>query len=182
MTLNLLLGTGSAASVKYFDIRLDRDHIVFRGRAEEASNAYLSGTVVLCLSEPLPIKSLRLHFTGTSQVCCYLNPTYNEFGSSPKRNRLFYKKTWDFKDTGNTELIQPGNYEFPFHLILPSTLPESVDGPAESWVKYQFKAEIGRRLLRDIVVSKPLRIIRSPGACTSDLGPTRTDGGRFMAE
>ena len=48
--------------------RLDEDYIVFRGSEHEAASAHLSGRLLLCLSEPLNIKHLRLHLTGISRV------------------------------------------------------------------------------------------------------------------
>ena len=48
--------------------RLDDDYIVFRGSEEEAASAHLKGTVVLCLSEPLAIKHVKLNLTGMSRV------------------------------------------------------------------------------------------------------------------
>lgn len=48
--------------------RLDEDYIVFRGAEQEAASAHLSGKLILCLSEPLSIKHIRLHLTGISRV------------------------------------------------------------------------------------------------------------------
>lgn len=49
-------------------VRLDEDYIVFRGGEDEAASAHLTGRLLLCLSEPLNIKHLRLHLTGISRV------------------------------------------------------------------------------------------------------------------
>ena len=49
-------------------IRLDDDYIVFRGNEQEASSAHLRGTLVLCLSEPLTIKHVRLTLSGISRI------------------------------------------------------------------------------------------------------------------
>ena len=40
-------------------------------------------------------------------------------------------------------------------------MPESVEGLEHSWVVYRFKAEIGRKYQKDIVIRKPLRIVRT---------------------
>lgn len=48
--------------------RLDDDYVVFRGSEDEAASALLKGNVVLCLSEPLTIKNIKLHLTGMSRV------------------------------------------------------------------------------------------------------------------
>lgn len=50
------------------DARLNDDYIVFRGSEHEAAGALLKGTLVLCLSEPLAIKHIRLELTGMSRV------------------------------------------------------------------------------------------------------------------
>lgn len=56
--------SGTSSSVKYFDIRLDNDYIVFRGSEDEAASAQLSGTVVLCLTEPMNISHVDLTLSG----------------------------------------------------------------------------------------------------------------------
>lgn len=53
------------------------------------------------------------------------------------------------------------NYEFPFDVVLEGSLPESVEGLHDTWVTYRFKAEIGRKYARDIVIRKPVRIVRT---------------------
>lgn len=79
------------------------------------------------------------------------------------RERVFYDKTFRFRDAGKgkTELLQAGNYEYPFEVFLEGSMPESVEGLSETWVMYRFKAEIGRKYAKDIVARKPLRIIRT---------------------
>lgn len=47
---------------------LDEDYIVFRGGEQEAASAQLSGKLLLCLSEPLSAKHIRLNLTGISRV------------------------------------------------------------------------------------------------------------------
>lgn len=56
--------SGTSSSVKYFDIRLDNDYIVFRGSEDEASSAELSGSVVLCLTDILNIAQINLTLSG----------------------------------------------------------------------------------------------------------------------
>jgi arrestin-related trafficking adapter 4/5/7 len=48
--------------------RLDDEYIVFRGNEEEAASAHLRGKLVLCLTEPLAVKYIRLTLTGVSKV------------------------------------------------------------------------------------------------------------------
>ncbi|KAJ5081647.1 hypothetical protein NUU61_009911 [Penicillium alfredii] len=163
MALSFLSGGGSASNAKYFDIRLNDDYIVFRGSEHEAASALLKGTLVLCLSEPLAIKHLRLELTGMSRVCWHLPSTAAGGGRKSWRERVFYDKTWRFRDPGKgkTEVLAAGNYEYPFEVVLNGSMPESVEGLHETWVMYRFKAEIGRKYAKDIVARKPLRIIRT---------------------
>lgn len=79
------------------------------------------------------------------------------------KEKVFFEKTWTFRDPGKgkTEVLRADNYEFPFDVVLDGSLPESVEGLHDSWVTYRFKAEIGRKYARDIVIRKPLRIIRT---------------------
>lgn len=40
-------------------------------------------------------------------------------------------------------------------------MPESIEGLSDTYITYRFKAEIGRKYAKDIIVRKPLRIIRT---------------------
>ncbi|KKY17494.1 putative carbon catabolite repression protein [Phaeomoniella chlamydospora] len=158
-------GTGNANhATKYFDIRLDSPYVVFRGGESEAASAHLKGSVVCCVTEPLTVKHFRLTLNGISRVGWYL-PSANSVGGLRKtwKERTFFEHTWSFVDPGKgkTEHLKPDNYEFPFDIVLEGTLPESVEGLHDTWVIYRFKAEIGRKYSKDIVVRKPLRIIRT---------------------
>ncbi|KAL4942994.1 HECT-type ubiquitin ligase-interacting protein cred [Aspergillus oleicola] len=163
MALSFFSGGGSASHAKYFDIRLDEDYIVFRGGEQEAASAHLSGKLILCVSEPISHKHIRLHLTGISRVCWHLPSSSAGGGRKNWRERVFYEKTWKFRDAGKgkTEILRPGNYEYPFDVILEGSMPESVEGLSETYVTYRFKAEIGRKYAKDIIVRRPLRIIRT---------------------
>ncbi|RAH42247.1 arrestin family protein [Aspergillus brunneoviolaceus CBS 621.78] len=164
-------GAGGASHAKYFDIRLDEDYIVFRGGEEEAASAHLSGKLLLCLSEPLSIKHIRLHLTGISRVCWHLPSTTAGGGRKSWREKIFYEKTWRFREAGKskTEVLPAGNYEYPFDIVLEGSMPESVEGLTDTYVTYRFKAEIGRKYMKDITVRRPLRIIRTLEASALEL-------------
>ncbi|KAL4915214.1 hypothetical protein BDW62DRAFT_212835 [Aspergillus aurantiobrunneus] len=163
MALSFFSGGGSASHAKYFDIRLDDDYIVFRGGEQEAASAHLCGKLILCVSEPISIKHIRLHLTGISRVCWYLPSSSAGGGRKNWRERVFYEKSWKFREAGKskTEILPAGNYEYPFDVILEGSMPESVEGLPDTYVTYRFKAEIGRKYAKDIIVRKPLRIIRT---------------------
>lgn len=161
--LSFLSGGGIASSAKYFDIRLDDQYVVFRGGEHEAASAHLRGTLVLCLSEPLTIKHLKLSLTGMSRICWHLPASATAGGRKPYKEKVFFEKEWKFRDAGKgkTEILPADNYEFPFDVILEGSLPESVEGLHDTWVTYRFKAEIGRKYARDIIIRKPVRIVRT---------------------
>src|SRR5689334_15450132 len=79
------------------------------------------------------------------------------------KEKTFFQKTWNFRDPGKgrTETLSADNYEWPFDLVLDGTLPESVEGLKDTYVVYRFKADIGRKRAKDIVVRRPLRIVRT---------------------
>ncbi len=97
--------------------------------------------------------------------CSHSNRNGTSTSSSKKsaKERTFFGKTWTFRDCGKskTETLKADNYEYPFDIVLEGSLPESVEGLSDAFVIYRFKAEIGRRMSKDIVVRKPLRIIRT---------------------
>lgn len=84
---------------------------------------------------------------------------------------MFYEKTWKFREPGKskTEILPAGNYEYPFEVILEGSMPESVEGLHDTYVTYRFKAEIGRKYAKDIIVRRPLRIIRTLEASALEL-------------
>lgn len=87
------------------------------------------------------------------------------------KEKTFFQKTWTFRDPGKgkSETLAPNNYSWPFDLILDGTLPESVEGLKDSYVVYRFKAEICRKRAKDIVVRKPLRIVRTLASSALEL-------------
>jgi arrestin-related trafficking adapter 4/5/7 len=127
----------------------------------------------LCLTEPLTIKHLKLTLTGVSKI--EHNPGYSK-SSKKARENVFYRKEWIFEDAGKAKAKTLGadNYEHPFDVVLPGSLSESVEGLPDSFIIYRFKAEIGRRCVKDIVIRKPLRIIRTLDSSTLELAHAMT--------
>src|SRR6201994_2773023 len=79
------------------------------------------------------------------------------------KEKTFFEKSWSFRDAGKgkSEILAPDNYEWPFSCILEGALPESVEGLKDAWIIYRLKAEICRKRAKDVVVRKPLRIVRT---------------------
>lgn len=60
-----------------------------------------------------------------------------------------------------TRAIAAGVYQLPFRFNLEASLPESVDGLNDIWIKYRLKVEVGRKLRRDIRIEEPVRLVRA---------------------
>ncbi|KAJ9613956.1 hypothetical protein H2200_002092 [Cladophialophora chaetospira] len=156
--------SGTSSSVKYFDIRLDNSYIVFRGSEDEAASAQIAGSVVLCLTEAMAIHHVDLTLSGILHMSWQSSSTSSMSGRrTAYKEKTFFEKSWTFRDAGKgkTETLQPDNYEWPFSTILEGALPESVEGLKDAWIIYRLKAEISRKRGRDIVIRKPLRVVRT---------------------
>lgn len=146
--------------------------MIFRGNELEAASVCLQGSVHLQLTEPMTAKFIRLSLIGVSRVSwpSATAPSYRK----AFRERTFFEKSWTFREqpSGKTETLLPDTYEYPFDVILNGDLPESIEGLSDSWITYRFKAEIGRKYAKDVVVRKPLRIIRTLDPTALELAHT----------
>jgi hypothetical protein len=59
-------------------------------------------------------------------------------------------------------LLPAGNYEWPFELLIPGSMAESVEGLHDSHIVYKLKATVARgKLAYDLHAWKPVRIVRT---------------------
>jgi hypothetical protein len=59
-------------------------------------------------------------------------------------------------------LLPSGNYEWPFELVIPGSMAESVEGLHDSHIVYKLKATVARgKLAYDLHTWKPVRIVRT---------------------
>ena len=88
---------------------------------------------------------------------------------------------WTFRDAGKnkSETLKADNYEYPFEIVLEGSLPESVEGLPDSFVVYRLKAEIARKYAKDIVVRKPLRIVRTLSSNALELAHAMVTTSKF---
>ncbi|VBB80206.1 Putative protein of unknown function [Podospora comata] len=172
------LSTSKKNACTLFDIRLENDFIVFRGNDHEASGQLLKGTVVLCLSAPLKVETINLKLTGTIHYG-WTDPRVTATGINHHRidkTVNFYEHRWrpfagvgasNHIPTGDTHhsrgtTLGPGNYEWPFQVMLPGNTTESVEGLREASITYRLKASVVRgKFASDLSAYKRLRIIRT---------------------
>jgi hypothetical protein len=75
----------------------------------------------------------------------------------------FYHQVWSFLGGLGKQrsFLCPGNYEFPFSISLKATMPESVEGLEDCYIRYDLNAEISSSwgLINKI---RNLRVIKPP--------------------
>ncbi|KAL2018274.1 hypothetical protein VTK56DRAFT_1028 [Thermocarpiscus australiensis] len=177
-SFNPFTSVSGKSACTLFEIRLENDFIVFRGDDHEASGQLLKGTVVLCLSAPLKIDNVHLKLTGTVHYG-WTDAKMTATGISTHKvdkTMQFYDHRWrPFVGTGSADhspdgsahhskglTLPPGNYEWPFQLMLDGNTTESIEGMREASIIYRLKATVARgKLSHDLHAYKRLRIIRT---------------------
>ncbi|KAF4454275.1 hypothetical protein F53441_3276 [Fusarium austroafricanum] len=140
-----------------FEIRLERDFVVFWGNRYESSDQLLKGVVVLCLKSPLKLEDIRLRLDGTVRHAWLSDP-----GVAHNTNILKHKWPPLIGSSGKSFTLPAGNYEWPFELMMPGDTSESLEGIRDASITNGLRATIGRgKLARHISCNKKLRIIRT---------------------
>lgn len=158
-------------SATLFEIRLDNDIIVLRGGESEASSQILKGVVVLCLPSALKLEDVHLRMTGQLKVGWNdqrMTPTGVSNNRVDKTTEIFSHRWAPFVGGGGPgsssrgTVLPSGNYEWPFELVIPGSMAESVEGLNESHIIYKLKATVARgKLAYDLHAWKPVRIVRT---------------------
>ncbi|TGO62409.1 hypothetical protein BOTNAR_0114g00080 [Botryotinia narcissicola] len=162
--------TGRGVST-LFEIRLDEEIIVLRGGENEASSQLLKGTLVLCLPAALKVEDVHLRMTGQLKVGWNdqrVTPTGISNNRVDRTTDIFSHRWAPFVGVagpGSSSkglLLPAGNYEWPFELVLPGSMSESVEGLNDSHIIYKLKATVARgKLAYDLHAWKPVRIVRT---------------------
>ncbi|KAK9479640.1 hypothetical protein V1514DRAFT_291267 [Lipomyces japonicus] len=172
----------SSSSLSLFDIRLysaDHDVIIVRGNPDESAGVVLKGAVILSLLEALSVKRISLRLYGTVRLNWQEN-VQSARGLNQRTNRyekIIYDHTWNFlnwegsKSASHT--VGQGNYEYPFQVVLPGSLIESVEGLDGGSVIYKMKAIVERgRFANNLIKKKHIRVVRTLGPEALELSQT----------
>lgn len=89
------------------------------------------------------------------------NNDSNNTLSLPKRNKSSSSLMSLGKNSNGSQNVPKGNYEFPFNIVLPGTITESVEGLPNASVIYKLEAVLERSNTSDYIRQKPLRIVRT---------------------
>lgn len=187
--------------VSLFDIRLnsvEKDVIVLRGFPEDAASVLLSGMVVLSVADRLSVKRITLKLYGS----CRLNWTDNvltvsgPMQRSHRYEKVLYEHEWNNLElsssgvtgsggagagsnsssstaSSSTHTMSQGNHEFPFEVVLPGDIPESVEGMEGGQVVYRLLATVERgRFSNNLVAKKHIRVVRTIGSDSFELSQT----------
>lgn len=79
----------------------------------------------------------------------------------PKKNKSSSSLMSLGRHSNGSQLVPKGNYEFPFNVVLPGTITESVEGLPNASVIYKLEAVLERSNTSDYIRHKPLRIVRT---------------------
>ncbi|KAH8803809.1 carbon catabolite repression protein-like protein cred [Hyaloscypha sp. PMI_1271] len=169
-SFNVFGGVTGRNSATLFEIRLENEIIVLRGGESEASSQMLKGVVVLCLPSALKVEDVHLRMTGQLRVGWNdqrITPTGISNNRVDKATEIFTYKWSPFVggtpgSSSRGTLLPSGNYEWPFELVIPGGMAESVEGLQESHIMYKLKATVARgKLAYDLHAHKPVRIVRT---------------------
>jgi hypothetical protein len=130
----------------------------------------LKGTVVLCLPNALKVEDVHLRVMGQLKVGWNdqkITPTGISNNRVERTTEIFSHRWPPFvggpggsNSRGTT--LPAGNYEWPFELVIPGKLAESIEGLEDSHIIYKLKATVARgKLAYDLHTFKPLRIVRT---------------------
>lgn len=139
------------------------------------------------LSEPVTIKRVSLRLYATLRMDWYDPVLAVKTGSnkSVKFEKTVYEHEWSnlevaSRGSGHTtplsassHTLPVGNHEFPFEVIIPGSIDESVEGLDGAQVIYKLVAKIERgRFANNLITKKHLRVIRTLGTDALELSQT----------
>ncbi|KAJ2064758.1 hypothetical protein GGI17_000734 [Coemansia sp. S146] len=143
------------------EFELDQPDILLHGMADDAPSTVFSGRLTVSLSESIRVKGLKMVLEVNDGA---MSTFHRE--TAPITHR------WDFfttADGNKVETWEAGRHEFPFSIVFPGNLPESLSLPYAN-VAYQLKATLRRTGImpnitgkRDIAVKRDLSVDGSFG-------------------
>ncbi|KAJ2003911.1 hypothetical protein GGI04_002795 [Coemansia thaxteri] len=145
------------------EFELDQPDILLRGMVDDAPGTVFSGRLVVSLSESIRVKGLKMVLEGHE----LLEWEYQSDGAMSTFHRETAPLThrWNFFTTADgkkVETWEAGRHAFPFSIVFPGNLPETLTLPYAN-VAYQLKATLHRigimpniSAKRDIAVKRDL--------------------------
>ncbi|KAI8373072.1 uncharacterized protein BYT42DRAFT_536696 [Radiomyces spectabilis] len=143
-----------------FKIHVENETLILRGSTEESLGCVLRGYVILHLKECTRFKSISMNLIGRMKI--QWNERVGPHQRSHKRENVVLEHQWIFLPAGKKlHNLEPDTYRYPFELVLPGDLPESIDGNAFGSLSYKLKAIAERPAFSpNLSDRKSLRLIR----------------------
>ncbi|CAI2182426.1 14149_t:CDS:2, partial [Funneliformis geosporum] len=122
-----------------FQIRLEQDTLTMRGLQSESVGCVLRGQLVLVITEPTKFKEIKLTFQGKSKLAWADGVGSGQYYLNEER--ILFQHDWIFLPAKKQcTVLAPDNYHWDFELILPGTLPETIDRCELGKLGYKLKA------------------------------------------
>jgi hypothetical protein len=139
---------------------------VFYGDHHEAEPGNLTGVLRLDCQDHMSIKSIKIKLHGKWKVSwqAIAHPQVSPVPIKEKGKLVSEEQTIfpSSPSLGSTHRIAPGVHEWRFNFHIDPTLPESVEGLANSCIVYGLTAEIERGYMtKSLIAKKHVRIIRT---------------------
>ncbi|KAJ2083372.1 hypothetical protein H4R24_000849 [Coemansia sp. RSA 988] len=126
----------------HLEIALDKPDLLVRGSFDEATPALLSGRLIVHLSEPIRVRSLRMVFNG--RIDTFLNQTLVSNSVAKDEHREFGNHEWVFLKPQKPSVVWgPESKVFPFDFWVPGDNPETIV-TALGKIRYQLQATLER--------------------------------------
>nr|CAG8542492.1 12669_t:CDS:2 [Entrophospora candida] len=123
-----------------FQIRLEQDVLTMHGSQTESVGCFLRGQLILALTETIKVREIRLTFKGKSKISWTDDKGPAQYHHSERRT--LFQHDWIFLPAEkNYHVLKPDNYQWDFELVLPGTLPETIDVcEKNNYINYTLKA------------------------------------------
>ncbi|KAJ2724997.1 hypothetical protein GGI07_001566 [Coemansia sp. Benny D115] len=146
-----------------YEFELDQPEIMLHGMVDDAPGSLFSGRLIVHLVEPIRVKGLKMVLEG-HEVLDWEYVENNGVSSAVfHRENTPITHKWTFfepKDGRRAETWEAGQHIFPFSLVFPGTLPETINLPYAN-VNYQLKASLRRvGIMNNIVACRPVIVKR----------------------
>ncbi|KAK8912570.1 Protein ROD1 [Metarhizium anisopliae] len=149
------------------DIRLIRDHISFRGHPHESAGQVLIGSVLLRVSTPVNKVHFRLRLLGKLEAADASVRKWQKVLNFNATKTTVSKTIISEQSqaiiglpTSDGVTLPTGRHEYPFELLLPGDVTESIEELPELSLKYRLEATIYSRGVPVEKAHKHVRIFR----------------------
>ncbi|CCJ28390.1 unnamed protein product, partial [Pneumocystis jirovecii] len=126
--------------------------IILRGNETEAEDFILKGSVVFSLNDSITVKSIIFRFYGVNKVKwteVVMSSAKTPIERNQKQKSLVFEKEISFLPFQGTKTIGKGNYEYPFEIVIPGNIHESIE-------PYQYDDSMGYLIYKiKVIIERP---------------------------